>query len=150
MLCTIGEPERFEATALSDAVNTSARLEGAYRILGSALLISQSTYLMIENKQRWKWRYLGQIIFKGKTSKTGVYELLDIDPQMTTKLEYLLEFDNAIKAFESSNFDHAKTIFERLEQAYPFDLAVKAYLEYLENEDHSVKSEIPSLPLLSK
>ncbi|TAK76739.1 MAG: response regulator, partial [Gammaproteobacteria bacterium] len=55
-LGTIGFNDRMDCTAISDVVNTAAKLEKMNKILGTQLLITEATLDRIENKKNFHFR----------------------------------------------------------------------------------------------
>ncbi len=57
-LGTIGTDKRMDATVIGDAVNISSRLEHLTRVYDAGIIISEDTYLQIENKELFNMNYL--------------------------------------------------------------------------------------------
>ncbi|MEM8603467.1 MAG: adenylate/guanylate cyclase domain-containing protein [Cyanobacteria bacterium P01_H01_bin.121] len=72
----IGCSKRMEFTAIGDEVNLSSRLEGASKLYGCDIIISEHTYQYCA-EQIWA-RELDYIKVKGKTKPVFIYELLGL------------------------------------------------------------------------
>jgi adenylate cyclase len=70
----LGSPKRKKYTVLGDAVNTTARMEGLNRELGTVVLISGTTLAAV--KDRVSVRDRGSAHVKGKTQDVEIFELL--------------------------------------------------------------------------
>ncbi|HEY9841453.1 MAG TPA: 7TM diverse intracellular signaling domain-containing protein, partial [Candidatus Obscuribacterales bacterium] len=134
MLGTIGESERMEGTVISDAVNTSARMEGLTKLYGTTLIISQQTLDQLDEPDKYPLRYLGQVRVKGKTSITGIYEVLEefLMPDFQLKYRSLSEFEAAVNAYFERNLDEALQGFRQVLEANPDDQAARYYLNRCE------------------
>lgn len=66
MLGTIGEQERMETTAISDAVNLAFRLEGLTKLYGASIVISQDSLFNLESPTSYQFRFLDRVRVKGK------------------------------------------------------------------------------------
>lgn len=79
MMGMIGEPERLEATVISDVVNTAARLESLTKHLGCSVLISDTTYEALPDDLRVWTRSLGRFVVKGKSVPIEMFEVFSED-----------------------------------------------------------------------
>ncbi|MBF2080455.1 MAG: GAF domain-containing protein [Synechococcales cyanobacterium T60_A2020_003] len=75
----IGSSRRMEFTAIGDGVNLSSRLEGASKLYGTDIVISESTYKPCADRI-WA-RELDYIRVKGKTKPVAVYELIGLQSE---------------------------------------------------------------------
>ncbi len=130
MLGTLGEPERFEATVLSDAVNVASRVEGASKHFGARVLVTREVRDEVEMAgDRFDWRTLGAVRLKGRANPVELFELLDADPEAerARKLDYAFEFDEAIGAFASGALRQALLRFEHVLASNAEDGVARAY-----------------------
>jgi adenylate cyclase len=72
---SIGSPKRMEYTAIGDSVNLSSRLEGATKVYGVKILVSESTVRDLRKPVRL--REIDLLRVKGKDQSVAVYEALD-------------------------------------------------------------------------
>ncbi|WP_088891221.1 GAF domain-containing protein [Leptolyngbya ohadii] len=72
----IGSSRRMEFTAIGDGVNLGSRLEGASKLYGTDIVISESTYLPCADRI-WA-RELDRIRVKGKNKPVSIYELVGL------------------------------------------------------------------------
>ncbi len=70
----LGSPKRKKYTVLGDAVNTTARMEGLNRELGTVALLSGTTLAAV--KDRVTVRDRGSVHVKGKAQDVEIFELL--------------------------------------------------------------------------
>ena len=76
MLGNCGSEDRFDYTAIGDAVNTAARLESATKEAGVDLLIGESTAkALIGTPTKKPLRRLDSINVKGKSKKLSIYTM---------------------------------------------------------------------------
>jgi adenylate cyclase len=67
----MGSTRRFDYSALGDAVNLAARLEGESKNLGVSLLIGEKTAASLRDKSGMN--ELGRIVVKGKSEEVSVF-----------------------------------------------------------------------------
>jgi two-component system sensor histidine kinase ChiS len=129
MLGTLGEPERFEMTVLSDSVNIAARVEGASKIFGCLIVVSADLKKAMRKPELYRWRSLGSIRLKGRDTAIELFELLNADENFEAKLKSLDEFEAGIRAFKAGRFLEAGLHFQSVLDILPKDGPAGFYLE---------------------
>jgi class 3 adenylate cyclase len=122
MLGTIGEPRRFEATVISDAVNVAARLEALTRRLGVRVLVGE-TVLKDLAEASLAMRPLGRVVARGRGEPVAIWELLDAESEdvRRDKSETMDGFLSAIEHFEKGAFAEAIAAFDGVLERSPND-----------------------------
>jgi adenylate cyclase len=121
---SMGPPTAQTFTAIGDAVNTAARLEGLNKYFGTRILITQQTR---DASPEIPCRKVGGVIVKGKSEPIHVYEPLTGTraTDENTKL-YLAAFE-LMKAKDPA----ALAAFEDLCKRYPDDALAEYHLDRL-------------------
>jgi two-component system sensor histidine kinase ChiS len=129
MLGTLGEPDRFDATVISDAVNLASRIEGASKQLGAKLLVSRATYEML-TPAAFEARGLGRVQVKGREGFVEVVEILDAEePELARDKAASREaFAAAVERFIAGDWSQACAGFGAIVDANITDAAAMLYL----------------------
>ena len=131
VLGTVGDPERIQADLLSDTANLTCRLEGLTTIYGASIVISERTFQRLEQPERHKIRFLGQVKVKGRQAVVPVYEVLDGEPAgvIAAKLKTKPDFEQGLTLYYDKNFAEASVRFNTVLKSDPDDRAARIYLE---------------------
>ncbi len=114
----------FNYTAYGDTVNTTARLEGANKYLGSDICVSGETAMRCSS---FSFRRIGPLLLKGKVQAVDTYELVDHDRYA---LEYLAQYSHAIESMMDGNSE-AENLFQLLIAMEPDDPLTNFHLKRL-------------------
>lgn len=130
MLGTVGEPERMEATVLSDVVNLAARVEALTKQYGASVVLSEQTLARIDPHAH-ELRSIGQVRVPGKRQHFAAFELIEADPERVRerKRANAAEFTAGLERLLGGDFAGASVHFKRVLDADPADEAARLYLQ---------------------
>ncbi|WP_176736602.1 7TM diverse intracellular signaling domain-containing protein [Oligoflexus tunisiensis] len=129
MIGTLGEPERFEATVLSDAVNVAARIESISKALEVRVIVSEELRGSLINPNQWNWRYLGPFQLRGRSIPVTLYELLDAEPQMAQRRITQIDFETAVQQLIENRVVEALLLLESILKVDPTDPVARYFYE---------------------
>jgi len=121
-----GAEDHYEFKALGDIVNTTSRLEGANKILGTKVLMSG--HCMDEATLALHYREVGQFQFVGKQDVMRLYT------EATTEPELAKGFNAALRLFAEDQREAAQLQFADLLSRFPEDGPSRFYLNYLQDK----------------
>ncbi|OHD38021.1 MAG: hypothetical protein A2015_15430 [Spirochaetes bacterium GWF1_31_7] len=131
MLGIIGDEKRMQGTVISDSVNLAARLDTLTKDFGVSTLITKELFNRLNFPDKYKYRFLGNTLVKGKTESIVVFEIYDADTNELIELKDTTKSDlhNALYLFNIQKYDEAKTLFSKIHSVFPNDAVASLFIE---------------------
>lgn len=125
----LGSKERLNYTAIGDTTNMASRLEGANKLYGTQIIVSESMYKII--KEDYILRMLDYVMLKGKSEAIFIYELIaeKHDPIPYDIATYNSYFAKAFMAYQHHYWDRATKYFTFCSQIYPADRVAPVFIK---------------------
>jgi adenylate cyclase len=124
---------RIEYTMIGDGVNLAARLETACKQYSARIIVSEYTYMRLEDE--YISREIDSVVVKGKTKPVTIYEILDYHteqsfPNMKEVIKY---FKSGLGHYRAQRWDKATDTFKEALKANAEDKLSDMYIERCEH-----------------
>jgi len=131
ILGIIGDDQRMQGTVISDAVNLASRIQDVTKLYHTNIVISQETFVKLENPMSYDFRFLGKVKVKGKAKSVSLFEIFNGDDEeiRKSKSETKNDFETAIILFAKRRFEEASVIFQDIAEKNPNDYASALFLD---------------------
>lgn len=126
-LGTVGAFNHYEYRAVGDMVNTTNRIQGLNKYLGTHLLASDKVMGGLDD---FLVRPLGSFLLAGKTSSVSIVELIGLKWEASSRQVWLCEiFAHAMRTYESQEWPGGCHHFSEVLKDFPDDGPARFYLK---------------------
>ncbi|MFB3081983.1 MAG: CHASE2 domain-containing protein [Gammaproteobacteria bacterium] len=131
LLGSIGAVDHYEFRAVGDIVNTSTRIEGLNKRLGTRILVSEQ---VLEGLEGLLSRELGKFLLVGKSKPVVLHELIGrIEDCDENQRRLCTAFTSALAPFRMQRWEEARSRFLRLLEEHGQDGPSRFYLRSCED-----------------
>ena len=112
-------------------MNVASRIQDLTRVLGTNMLISETTHLNLDDLASHSTRFVDRIQVKGRHRPVSVYEVFDFDAEdlKRSKVIGLDLFEDGVASLHSGQYREAHELFSQYARIAPEDRVLGIYLE---------------------
>ncbi len=131
ILGIIGDDVRMQGTVISDAVNLASRIQDVTKLYKANIVISQETFIKLQNPMDYDFRFLGKVKVKGKAKTVSLFEIYNTDSEeiKQAKTDTKRDFETGILLFSKKEFFDARKLFEKIVAVNPSDYTAQLFLD---------------------
>lgn len=130
-LGNVGAIDHYEYRPVGDIVNTTSRVEGLNKHIGTKILVSED---VIEQLEGFLIRRIGKFVLAGKTNPIAVCELICRTDECNDKQINLRSvFSRALAAYQRQSWNEAMQLFREAAHIYGDDGPSRFYLKLCED-----------------
>ncbi|TFG82860.1 MAG: adenylate/guanylate cyclase domain-containing protein [Spirochaetales bacterium] len=131
MMGVVGVSDRMEGTVISDSVNLASRLQAIAKAFNIPLVISEDTFRSMSEAGKYKYRFIGKALVKGKDKAVSAFEIFDglPDELFERKMRSNTFFEQGMLAFYQKDISGGAFYFKRALEEVPEDGAARFWLE---------------------
>ena len=109
----VGSEQRFNYSAMGDAVNIAARLESQSKIYGLAILVGQQTY---DRTSELAYLQIDRVALVGKGQPENIYALMgdEIMAQSPAFKQIKQQYDDMLSAYRRCDWERAETLLSAI------------------------------------
>lgn len=124
----LGASQHYDYTVIGDDVNLGARLEGANKQYGTAIIISEFTYSLVKKKA--KVRELDLVRVKGKKKPVRIFELRAMEKLPKIEQDLIVDtYTAGLNYYKQHKWYQALKEFKRVLRYFPTDGPTRVYIK---------------------
>jgi hypothetical protein len=129
---SIGSELMMSYTVMGDTVNLASRLEGANKVYGGRILVSEAT--IAGAGASIEAREIDRVVTLGQTQPQAVFELMGRKGQLTpTQIELRHRFSEGLTAYRAKRWEESRRAFNAALLAAPDDGPSMAFIKRLDS-----------------
>ena len=107
-------------TVMGDTVNLASRLEGANKVYGGRVLVSEATIAGVSDAI--ETREIDRVVLVGQTQPQAIFEIMGRKGELTSaQVEMRTQYSEGLVAYRARYWDEARRAFAAALEAVPDD-----------------------------